>query len=63
MDQKKFVKVSTVIFAVVAAFHAWRFFAGWGVAIYTFEVPLWWSIFGVAVAGYLAWSGYKFWKH
>ena len=59
MDQKTFVKVAATIFSVVAIFHALRLVMGWGVAIYTFEVPLWWSIIGLLLAGFLAWTGFK----
>ena len=60
MDHKMFMKIATTVFAVVALFHALRLLMGWSAVIGGFQVPLWWSIVGLLVAGFLAWTGYKF---
>jgi len=56
------MRAATIIFAVVAIFHAVRLFSGWGVMIHTFSVPVWWSFVGLLIAGFMAWTGYRFWK-
>ena len=57
-----YMKVSTVIFAVVAAGHALRVVEGWDVMVGPFAIPTWASVVGVIVAGFLAWNGYKMMK-
>ena len=59
MDHKMYMKVSTAIFTVVAIVHAVRVYQGWGVMIGPYAIPVWASIAGVLVAGFLAWTGYK----
>ena len=59
MDHGTFMKVATAVFSVVAVFHALRLVMGWSVVIGGFGVPLWLSVVGFLVAGFLAWSGYK----
>ena len=59
MGHKTFIKVVTAFFGIVALFHALRLVMGWGAVIGGFHIPLWWSIIGLLVAGFLAWSGFK----
>ena len=56
------MRAATAIFVVVAVFHAVRLFSGWGVMVHTQIIPVWVSALGLAVAGFMAYTGYKFLK-
>ena len=58
-DRRTFIRVATVIFALVALLHLSRILLGGGVAVYTWEVPFWVSWVAILVSGYLAYAGYK----
>ncbi|MBI2612443.1 hypothetical protein HYW59_01350 [Candidatus Kaiserbacteria bacterium] len=62
MPHKTYMTVSTAIFALVALLHLARVLFGWGMAIYTWEIPFWASWVALLAAGYLAYSGYKLQK-
>ena len=59
MNQQTYVKVSGVIFGVVAAVHAWRLYRGFGIMVGSHIVPTWASIASVVVAGFLAFTALK----
>ena len=56
MSQKVFLAVSGAIFGVVALVHLGRLVAGWPVHIGAFEVPMWFSLAGFALAAFLAFT-------
>ena len=57
MDQKTFISLAGVIFAVVALLHVLRILMGWPAAIGGWAVPMWLSWVGVVVAGGLSYFG------
>lgn len=60
MRNETYVKATSVIFAVVAIMHLYRLVTGdFVVSFGGFEIPQWVSLLGLAVAGYLAYAGYK----
>ena len=64
MKQKTYLKVSGLIFTVVAIFHLLRLVLGigWDINVAGWNVPGWFSLVGLAVAGYLAYAAYKLMK-
>ena len=59
MKQKEYIKVTGIIFTVVAAAHIIRLLTGFDVEVGDYELPYWVSILGAAVAGFLAYSSFK----
>jgi hypothetical protein len=57
MDQKTFVLLTGVIFALVALLHLLRIYMGWPAVIGGWTVPMWLSWLGLVVAGGLAYFG------
>ena len=51
---KPFTTIAVAVFALVAVVHLFRLFAGWQVIVAGFVIPVWWSVFGLVVAGGLA---------
>jgi hypothetical protein len=51
---KPFTTIAVVLLAVIAVVHLLRLFTGWEVIVSGFTVPVWWSAFGLVVAGGLA---------
>jgi hypothetical protein len=51
---KPFTKVAVVFLALIAIVHLLRLFAGWEVTVVGSVIPVWWSAFGVLIAGGLA---------
>ena len=51
---KPFTTVAVVFFALLAAGHVLRLIFGWEITAVGFVVPVWWSVFGVLIAGGLA---------
>ena len=62
MQQRTYLQVTGLIFTVVAVLHLFRVLMGWSANLAGWDVPVWLSIVGVAVAGYLAYSAYKLMK-
>lgn len=60
MRERSYMLIVGVVFAVVAAAHVVRIFSGATLALGDFEVPLWLSWVGTAVAAYLAYSSFHF---
>lgn len=56
MKQKEYIAFSGVIFAIVAVLHLARLIYNMPVAFGMWVVPMWASILGVIVAGFLAWK-------
>ena len=59
MSNNKYRKVTGTVFAVIAVMHAFRLLYGWETMMGGWAVPMSLSWFGVAFAGWLAWSGLK----
>lgn len=51
---KPFTTIAVALFALIAVAHLLRLFAGWEVIVAGFVIPVWWSAFGVFIAGGLA---------
>ena len=51
---KPFTTIAVAFLAIVAVAHLLRLFAGWEVVVVGFRIPVWWSAFGLLVAGGLA---------
>jgi len=51
---KPFTTIAVVVFSVVAIVHLLRLFMGWEVIVTGFVIPVWWSAFGLVIAGGLA---------
>lgn len=51
---KPFAKATAIIFAMIAIVHALRFGFGWGVTVNAIDIPMWASLLGIVVAGWLA---------
>ena len=51
---KPFTTIAVAVFALVAVVHLLRILAGWQVIVAGFVIPVWWSAFGLVVAGGLA---------
>ena len=60
MRERSYVLVAGAIFVIVALAHLWRIFTGADLIIMNWDVPVWLSWFGVAVACYLAYASFHF---
>lgn len=59
MNEQTFLRMTGVIFGVVALFHLVRVFLGWSVNIGPYNIPMWVSFIGLVVAGFLSYTGCK----
>lgn len=59
MDKNRSLLIAAIIFGVVGFLHLLRAIFGLEAVIGSFNVPLYFSYIGVAVAGYLCWAMYK----
>ena len=57
MNQKMFVVLAGVIFAIVALAHLLRIFMGWTIVIDNWTVPMWLSWVALVIAGGLSYFG------
>jgi uncharacterized membrane protein YozB (DUF420 family) len=57
MKQRAFLLATSSIFALIALLHALRLIYGWSVTIGEWTVPVWVSVIGFLIAGYLALQG------
>ena len=57
LDQKTFVLLAGVVFAIVALAHLLRIFMGWPIVIDTWTVPMWLSWIALVIAGGLGFYG------
>ena len=62
MQNKNYLTVVTVIFALITVVHGLRIISGWSTEIGGWTVPMWVSWLAVLVAGYLAYTGFKMMK-
>ena len=51
---KPFTMIAVAFLALIAVVHLLRLFAGWEVIVVGFAIPVWWSAFGLLIAGGLA---------
>ena len=51
---KPFTTIAVAFLALIAVVHLLRLFTGWEIVVVGFVVPVWWSAFGLLVAGGLA---------
>ena len=59
MTQRVFSLITATLFSLIALLHALRLLRGWQVTIGDIVVPLWISWIGLAIAGYLAYQGFR----
>lgn len=58
MSKHTYVTVTATIFLVVAVLHLTRIFVGWEASMGGWIVPQWISWAGLAVAGFLSYTGF-----
>lgn len=51
---KPFTTIAVALFSAIAIVHLLRLFTGWEVVVIGFVIPVWWSAFGLVIAGALA---------
>ena len=54
MGLKTYLSVSALIFALVTLLHLARIVAGWDLVVGDWTAPVWASVLGILVPGYLA---------
>ena len=59
MTPRIFSVITATLFSLIAFLHVLRLLRGWQVTIGDVPVPLWVSWIGLAIAGYLAYQGFK----
>lgn len=59
MSQKTFSLVAGLVFLIVAIAHLCRLLLKWSLVLDGWTAPMWISVVGVMVAGYLAYEGLR----
>jgi hypothetical protein len=59
MTPRTYSLITGIIFSLVALLHALRLLRGWHVVIGDLSLPVWVSWIGLAIAGYLAYQGFR----
>lgn len=59
MTHKTFTRTAGAVFSLVAVLHALRLVLGWEAVIGGWPVPVWFSWFALAAAGYLAYTAFN----
>ena len=59
MKEKTYFQVTGLLFAVITALHLIRLVSGFEVNFASMVVPVWASVLGIVVAGYLAYQAFK----
>ena len=62
MKPKVYFMLSGVIFLAVAAMHLARLLSGWEVVLGQFNLPMWGSVLGLLLSGYLSFEGFRLGK-
>lgn len=57
--QKMYLKLTGLIFSIVAILHLLRLIFRWDVVLGDWEVPIWISFVGVVGGGFLAYTAFK----
>ncbi|MES2203042.1 MAG: hypothetical protein V4474_01825 [Patescibacteria group bacterium] len=60
MRERTYILLVAIVFTVVAVAHLFRIFTGADLIILNWDIPMWLSWFGVAVATYLAYASFHF---
>jgi hypothetical protein len=60
MRERTYILVVAIVFTVVAVAHLYRIFTGADLILVGWDIPMWLSWFGVAVAAYLAYASFHF---
>ncbi len=59
MTPRIFTRIAAAMFSLIALGHAVRLIFGWHVKVESLVVPVWISWIGLAIAGYLAYEGFR----
>lgn len=59
LSSKNYFQITGVIFTFVAAVHLYRLFSGMPIMLGDWNAPMWVSILGFVVAGFLAYSAFS----
>ena len=59
MTPRIFSLIAAAVFLLIALGHALRLLFGWRVTVANVVVPVWISWIGLAIAGYLAYQGFR----
>lgn len=59
MNSKNYLKVTSVLFLVIALLHLLRLVYGWQAVIGGWTAPMWLSWVALVVAGYLGYEGWR----
>jgi len=59
MDKNRYLMLASVIFGLIALMHLLRSVFIWPASIGTFNIPVYFSYFGVLAAGVLSWVMYS----
>lgn len=51
---KPFTTIAVAVFLLMSIVHLLRLFFGWEATVVGFVIPVWWSAFGLVIAGGLA---------
>lgn len=62
LNSKNYFQLTGVIFAVIAVVHAYRLFSGMPVMLGDWDAPIWVSVLGAVIAGYLAYNAFSMGK-
>ena len=58
LSTKNYLQLTGVIFVVIAFVHVYRLFSGMPVLLGNWNAPMWVSVVGAVVAGFLAYSAF-----
>ena len=59
MTPRIFSLIAAAVFLLIALGHALRLLFGWHITVGNIVVPVWMSWIGLAIAGYLAYQGFR----
>ena len=57
--QKMYIKLTGLIFSIIAILHLLRLIFRWDVIMGDWQIPVWVSFIGVAASGFLAYIAFK----
>lgn len=59
MTQKTYFAVTGILFLIIMVVHAVRLMMEWNVVVGGFAVPLWFSVAGALLAGFLSYAALR----
>lgn len=62
MNTRSYAITSSLIFFLVALVHAVRLYKQWNVVVGDWPIPMWVSVLGLIVGGYLSLQGYLLYR-